>query len=99
MTIDFSLNTLIQICTLLGIIFGVYLYFRRPQEDTETRNAVFNERFNNLEGIVLNLRDNHIHTLQEKLEDHVKFESAWQMETSRQIERLNVILEERLPKK
>lgn len=60
-----------QAITILGVIFAVYLYFRKPQEKSEVNDAVFDVKFRALEDMVINLRDNHLHTLQSKLEAHI----------------------------
>jgi hypothetical protein len=35
-----NLSLILQFATLLGIVFGVFLYFRKPQEDLETKQAL-----------------------------------------------------------
>jgi len=35
-----TLSLILQIATVLGLIFGVFLYFRKPQEDIETKQAL-----------------------------------------------------------
>lgn len=78
-----NISIALQVATVIGMIFAVYLYFRKPQEKSETNDAVFDEKLcnlskntdekiGNLKDLVINLRDNHIHTLQSKLEDHIK---------------------------
>lgn len=66
-----NISIILQILTVLGIIFAVYFYFRTPQEKSEVNDAVFDVKFNALEKLVVNLRDNHIHTLDEKLSKHI----------------------------
>lgn len=66
-----NISIIIQITTLIGIIFAVYLYFRKPQEKSEINDEVFKVQFDALEKTVINLRDNHIHTLDEKLSKHI----------------------------
>lgn len=35
-----NLSLIIQIATLLGFIFGAFIYFRKPQENLETKQAI-----------------------------------------------------------
>lgn len=66
-----NISIVMQIATLLGVVFAVYLYFRKPQEKSEINDEVFRVQFDALEKTVINLRDNHIHTLDEKLSKHI----------------------------
>jgi len=66
-----NISIIVQISTLVGLIFSMYLYFRRPQEKSETNDAVFDVKFTALEKMVINLRDNHLHTIEEKLSRHI----------------------------
>lgn len=67
-----NLSIIIQLATLVGIIFGIYFVFRKPQEKSEIVDAVFQERFTQFDRELANLRDNHIHTLQSKMEAHIQ---------------------------
>lgn len=64
----------IKLSTLLGVIFAVYLYIRRPQEKSEVIDAVFNERMLNYERTTekaVQLALNHSHTVESKLDKHI----------------------------
>ena len=52
-------------------VFAVFLFFRRPQEKGEVNDAIFDERFSALKDLVVNLRDNHLHTIESKLDNHM----------------------------
>ena len=67
-----NLSTLLQIITLIGVIFAVYLYFRKPQETSAENDIRADEKYNALRDIVLNMRDNHLHTLESKIDTHIK---------------------------
>lgn len=67
-----NLSTLLQVLTLIGIIFAVYLYFRKPQETSMENDIRADEKYNALRDIVINLRDNHFHTLEQKFDSHIK---------------------------
>lgn len=106
---EFNLNTIIQICTLLGLIFAVYLYFRKPQEESFINDKVFEERMlhmreasrveiTGIKELVTNLRDNHLHTIESKLDGHIKDQHANELCIAKQVERITTILDERIPK-
>jgi len=91
---------------LLGLAFIVYNTFRKPQIridkdfavfDTqfEAMNKLMNERFLNIDKTICSLRDNHIHTI-EKRQDI--FEQKLN-ECNININKLSVIIDERIPKK
>lgn len=96
MTLDFNLSTILQVITLVGIIFAVYKTFRQPQEKSETNDAVFNERFNTLDKTVCNLRDNHLHTLEQKLDKHIAENQMVAIETTRSLSKIETLLEQHL---
>jgi len=94
MTIDFIL----QVATLLGVVFAVFLYFKKPQERSEITDAVFDNKFINLEKTVVNLRDNHIHTLQGDLDKHIQDNQMFAIETTRSLTKVETLLEQLLKK-
>lgn len=53
-------------------VFAVFLYFKKPQEQEEIKSAVFEEKITSLRELVANLRDNHIHTIESKLDKHIE---------------------------
>ena len=72
---------------LISALFGVIMWVRRPQEKSELNDAVFDEKicavkqetnikYDNLKELVLNLRDNHIHTIQSNLDKHINESQA-----------------------
>lgn len=66
-----NLSLILQLCSLGAVIFAVFLFFRRPQEKSEVVDAVFQERFNQFDRELANLRDNHVHTIGVKLDNHI----------------------------
>lgn len=85
----------IKLSTLLGVIFAVYLYIRRPQEKSEVIDAVFNERMLNYEKTTeksIQLALNHSHTVESKLDKHIN-ESQ---ESNRTLIRIEALLEQHL---
>ena len=69
---ELDIPFIIQIFTLLGIIWAVYNGVSKPQQKGELTDAVFAERFTQFDRELANLRDNHIHTLGLKLDKHIE---------------------------
>lgn len=80
---------------MLGIIFGVYHYFRNPQIKSDENYLLLSSRYENLEKIVVNIRDNHIHTIDEKLEEQGKDINTLALG----VRELTTIINERIPKR
>ena len=66
------LNYILGILAIAGTAFGVYNYIRKPQEKGEVNDAVFDTKMSALKDLVINLRDNHLHTLECKLDKHIE---------------------------
>lgn len=92
----FNLNTILQIVTLLGVLFAIYQYFRKPQEKSEIVDAQFELKLSNLEATVTNLRDNHIHTLQNDLNKHIQDNHTFALETTKSLSKIETLLEQHL---
>ncbi len=88
-----NITLAINILTLLGIIAGAWLYIRRPQEKSELTDVQMRAELTSLRSDLINLRDNHVHTLDTKLDVTNK---AVQ-DLALQLTRLNTIIEERIP--
>ena len=91
-----NISLIIQIATLVGIIFGVYLYFRKPQEKSETTDAVFEERMSNYENTTeksIQLALNHSHTVETKIDSHIKESQAKGEADARWQGRIETLLE------
>jgi hypothetical protein len=91
-----NISIFIQIATLVGIIFGVYLYFRKPQEKSETTDAVFEERMKNYENTTeksIQLALNHSHTVETKIDSHIKESQAKGEADARWQGRIETLLE------
>lgn len=98
---DFSqikLDEILQIITIIGIIFAIYLYFRKPQEKSEMKDLEIDLKFNNLEKTVINLRDNHLHTIESKLDKHINENQMVAIETTRSLTRVETLMEQLLKK-
>lgn len=94
---------------ILGIIFTVYNYFRNPQIKSEKIDALLQQRMQwtseatdkrfcdmnvNIKD-AMTLAQNHIHTVDTKVENLIKTVGIM----SNEITRLSTIIEERIPKK
>lgn len=83
-----DLQFIIQVCTLIGVLVGVVLFISKPQQRSETADAVFDERLKNVEKHVTN----HImHKLDQNDEEHKKImDCQVRMET-----KLDILIEKR----
>lgn len=104
-----NIGLIIQIFTLLGIVFGVFLYFRKPQEDIENKTDNLSQQFKwerelsekrfmdlgkRLDEAFL-LASNHTNTVDVKTDKLIQTVNLLNSE----IIRLSTIIEERIPKK
>ena len=80
---------------LVGLAFIVYTTFKNPQVKTEKDIIKINSSLENLQVSFTNLRDNHIHTLQQKIEATCDKQNIIENE----VIKLCTIIEERIPKK
>lgn len=93
----------------LGVIFGVYQYFKEPQIDSDkaaallaqqvnSQNEAVAQRFKDIQdsfnGLLLQ-SNNHVHTLDTKVDGLTNTVSQMRSD----IVRLGTIIEERIPKK
>lgn len=85
--------------SLITILFVVFLYFKKPQEKSELNDALFSQRIENLSKEMANLRDNHLHSIEIKLDAHIAGQVKNELIVAEHLTRLETILEERLPKK
>lgn len=104
-----SLSFILSLLGLLGIIFGVYNYFKNPQEESEKSIGLISQKieltdkanqkkFEEIaEGIsrAMSLSQNHIHTIDTKLDKHIEATNL----LSIQVAKLGTIIDERIPKK
>ena len=80
---------------IMGVIFGVYHYFKNPQINSQIVEALLKEKFEALSKEIQNLKDNHIHTLENKIADN----KTDIQNLALQVTRLGTIIDERIPKK
>jgi hypothetical protein len=90
------LDLVLKVLTLLGVIFAVYLYFRKPAEDSQLKDVGFEKDLASLEKMVINLRDNHIHTLQDGLNKHIQDNQTFALETTKSLTKIETLLEQHI---
>jgi len=93
-----TLTFIIGIGTVLSFIFTYYNSIKKPQEKGAIIDARFDERFNALKDIVVNLRDNHIHTLEIKLDTHIKENHIYCVKQAEQYGKIIGLLEQVMKK-
>lgn len=106
MPINLTSANITFIIGLLGVLFTVFNYFRNPQIQSDKLDALmkqnlefiareFNARFKSLDEQFANLRDNHVHTLETKIDNNNKDLARMAVEVAK----LTTIIDERIPKK
>lgn len=80
---------------ILAILFSVYNYFRNPQIKSEKTESALMIQFSILQKELANLKDNHIHTIEKKIEDTNNNLNV----LTNQVTKLATIIEERIPRK
>lgn len=93
-----TLTFLIGIGTIFSFVFTYYNSIRKPQQKGEVVDARFDERFNALKDIVINLRDNHLHTMAEKLDKHIEDNQRTCLEQAKQMGKIEGLLEQIIKK-
>ena len=97
------------VIALMGVLFGVYHYFRNPQIDGDKKDALLaqqvqwqiegsEKRFKDMQDSFATLvaqNQNHLHTIDTKVEALNKNVTALAIEVTR----LHTIIEERIPRK
>lgn len=78
-----------------GAVFGVYSYFRNPQINSEKAESIMGLNIIQLQKDFANLRDNHVHSIDLKLDEQGKSIRDLLIQTTR----LSTIIEERIPRK
>lgn len=80
---------------ICGFIFGAYNYLRNPQIKSDKTDALLVQQLGILQADLTNLRDNHVHTLDVKLDATNEAIHGLTVKVAT----LSTIMEERLPKK
>ena len=80
---------------IITMIFNVYNSFKKPQIDADMRDSVFAIQLKTMQADLVNLRDNHIHTLDLKItttNENVNLLTI-------AVAKLETIIDERMPRK
>lgn len=88
-------SNIMFIVGMLGVIFTVYNYFKNPQIKLEQGEGLMTMSIKQLQIDLTNLRDNHVHTLDVKIDDHGKSIRDLSIEVTK----LATIIDERIPRK
>lgn len=89
------LETIVTILGILGTVFGVYNYLRNPQISADKTNALLSQSLLQVQKDLANLRDNHVHTLDMKMDEAMSRIN----ELAIQVAKLSTVIEERIPKR
>lgn len=84
---------ILGLAALVSIGVSVYNSLKKPQEKSAIQDAVFGVKLQDLEKTVINLRDNHIHTIECKLDKHISDQQASFESNIRQMTRIETLLE------
>jgi len=98
---------------LLGVLFGIYHYFKNPQIDEEKKAGLLAQQVqwekestaNRFTEMGSSLKDatamaqNHIHTVDVKVDNLISVVNDMNLKVTGEIARLTTIIEERIPKK
>lgn len=93
-----ALTYIIGLGTVLSFIFTWYNSIRKPQQKGEIQDAVFETKLNELKKTVSSLRDNHIHTIEQKLDKHIEENQRDSIALTKQMTRIETLLEQVIKK-
>ena len=83
----FLYNQVSLVIGIVGVAFGIFNMLQAPRTDIEVMNALNN------------IRDNHIHTIEENVKRIDQTSSDQYRDTSERLTKIETILNERLPAK
>lgn len=83
----FLYNQVALVAGIVGVAFGIFNMFQAPKEDIKVMEALNN------------IRDNHIHTIEENIKRIDDANTEQYQDTSERLTRIETILQERLPAK
>lgn len=83
----FLYNQVSLVIGIVGVAFGIFNMLQAPRTDIEVMNALNN------------IRDNHIHTIEENVKRIDQANSDQYRDTSERLTKIETILNERLPAK
>lgn len=89
-----NLGFLVGLGGLLTLLLSAYNSIRRPQIKSEVGDGIMSQQIKDLASQLINLRDNHIHTMQVSLDAN----STQIVDLRVTVTKLSTIIEERIPK-
>lgn len=95
MNISFLLEITIAVSTIMGMIFSIFIYFKNPQIQSDKNDALMGQSIHQLQLDLTNLRDNHLHTLDQKIDSTISSVNTISIEVAK----LGTIINERIPSK
>jgi hypothetical protein len=87
------------IVALLNVGVAIWNSIKKPQEKSEVNDAVFCERMKNYENSTeksIQLALNHSHTVESKLDGHIKDNQSFAFETTKSLSKIEALLEQHL---
>lgn len=92
MQIDYT--EILSAVSIISIVFAVFLFFYKPQVKSDKDDAILSLKVDALTKDLTNLRDNHLHTLDVKVDQLT--DSMGKM--GNEVTKLATIIEERIPR-
>lgn len=90
-----TLSNILGVISIVGVIFAIYKSYRDPQAKSETIDSLLTLRMDNIEKSLTNLKDNHLHTLETKLDST----NGAVKDLLVEVTKLGTIISERIPRK
>lgn len=81
----FLYNQVALLAGIIGVAFGVFNMIQTPKEDIRVIEALNN------------IRDNHIHTIEENVKRLEDQQTGWYRSTGERLTKIETLLDERLP--
>ncbi len=94
MTNFFTAENIIASIAVVSIIFNTFQYFSRPQQVSDKREGILALEIKQLKEDIVNLRDNHIHSLEIAIKDT---NTNLNLLTN-QVGKLATVIDERVPR-
>lgn len=89
-----NIALVIGIINLLGVIFGVYLYFRNPQIKTDSIVIKLQDDLSALQKQLLEVKETHLR----QVEGDIKILTTAVNDLSKTVVKLSTIIDERIPR-
>lgn len=89
------LNFILAIIAILSVVFTIWNTVKNPQVASDKNDALMNQSIAQLQRDLTNLRDNHLHTLDTKIDSTISSVNTISIEVAK----LGTIINERIPLK